>query len=315
VREPGFKDRGDRAMATLRNANCELKVPCRALVGRSSLADIRLSSRRASSEHAWLGWSAGRWTVRDLGSSNGTTINGRPLLTRDRATLTPGSRLCFGGDDEAWLLSDASAPEPAAVLLGPQEYLWGEQSLLVLGAVDQREAEPEASVFLAEDAWWVDDGRSLRTHESGDIIRLASGYWRLLLPETSGTGDALTANCDLDLTQLELCFRVAGNQVMSLTLSQGANSIQLQARAFLNTLWELAKLRMRDQADVTSEGWVSAVDLAHKLKCSPEKVNVDIHRLRKLFQESGVHQAAQIVERDEAKRVRIGVQRVRSHSI
>lgn len=301
-------------MATLRNATCELRVPCRAVVGRSSLADIRLCSRRASSEHAWIGWSAGRWSVRDLGSSNGTTVDGRPLLTRSRATLAPGSRLCFGGDEEAWLLSDASPPEPSAVLLGPQKYLWGEQSLLVLGAVDEDEAEPEASVFLTEDTWWVDDGRALRPHESGDIIRLDSGYWRLLLPETRGTGDALTAGCDLDLTQLELCFRVVGNQVLSLTLAQGANSIQLQARAFLNTLWELAKLRVGSEADSDSEGWISAIDLAHTLKCSPEKINVDIHRLRKLFQESGVHQAAQIVERDEAKRIRIGAQRIQTIS-
>jgi len=44
-------------------------------------------------------------------------------------------------------------------------------------------------------------------------------------------------------------------------------------------------------------------------------VNVDIHRLRKLFQESGVHQAAQVVERDDAKRVRIGVKRIKAQSL
>src|SRR6478735_1142478 len=155
-------------MAILQSAAGDVRVPCRAVVGRSSLADIGLSSRRASSEHAWLGWSAGRWTVRDLGSSNGTTVNGRPLLTRDRATLTAGSTLCFGGDDEAWLLTDASPPEPAAVLLGPQKYSWGQQSLLVLGCLDEGADEPEASIFLADNRWWVDNGVTVVAHECGD---------------------------------------------------------------------------------------------------------------------------------------------------
>jgi FHA domain len=297
-------------MAVLKSTTGEFRVPCRALVGRSSLADVVLSGRRASSEHAWIGWTAGRWTMRDLGSSNGTTINGRPLLTRDRATLTPGSKLCFGGDEETWVLVDAAPPEPAAVLLGPQRYSWGQQSLLVLGPLGGAEDDPEASVFLADDAWCVDDGASVLAHECGDIIRLASGYWRLLLPETNNNADAMTAGCELDLSQMELSFRVDSNQLQSVTLSQGPNSVQLQARAYLNTLWELAKFRAG-----SDDGWVSAIDLACKLRCSPEKVNVDIHRLRKLFQETGVHQAAQIVERDSAKRIRIGVPRIKSYAL
>src|SRR5689334_7626172 len=104
-------------MAILQNTRGEYKVPCRCLVGRSSLADIPVTSRRASAEHASLAWHAGRWTLRDLGSSNGTVVNGRPLLTRDRAMLSAGSSLCFGGDDEVWLLTDASPPDPCAVLL------------------------------------------------------------------------------------------------------------------------------------------------------------------------------------------------------
>src|SRR5690349_24700634 len=95
-------------MAILKNGTTELQLPCRAVAGRSSLADIPLASRRVSSEHASFGWTSGRWTVRDLGSSNGTTVNGRPLLTRDRANLAAGSRLCFGGDEEAWQLVDRS---------------------------------------------------------------------------------------------------------------------------------------------------------------------------------------------------------------
>lgn len=292
----------------------DLRVPCRALVGRSSLADVRLVSRRASSEHASLGWSGGRWVLRDLGSSNGTTVNGRPLLTRDRAPLAPGSRLCFGGDEEAWLLQDASPPEPCAVLLGPQRYVWGQQSLLVLGKLDEKrdadEGEPEASVFFDGDAWRLDDGSSVQSPECGDIVSLKSGHWRLLLPELGRGGDARTAGCELDLSQLEIRFRSSVGQLVSITIAQGPNQLVLPARAHLQTLWELAKVR----AASSDDGWVSAFDLAARLRCSPEKVNVDIHRLRKLFQESGVHQAGRIIERDGAKRLRIGIQQIKWES-
>jgi hypothetical protein len=233
-------------------------------------------------------------------------------LTRDRANLAAGSRLCFGGDEEAWQLVDASPPEPCAVLLGPQQYVWGRQSLLVIGGSSRGEEdeEPEASVFLDGDVWKLDDGVTVQTPECGDIVRLKSGHWRLLLPDAGGGGDALTAGCDLDLGQLELRFRISLGQLTSLVLAQGSTELQLPGRAYLNTLLELAKLRAQ-QADSREAGWVSAFDLAERLRCSPEKVNVDIHRLRRLFQESGVREAARIIERDDAKRIRIGVNRIR----
>jgi hypothetical protein len=301
-------------LAILHGTTGDQYVPCRAVMGRSSLADVRLASRRASSEHASLNWSGGRWTLRDLGSSNGTTVNGRPLLTRDRATLTPGSRLCFGGEDEIWLLTDAAPPEPCGVLLGPQHYCWGSQSLLVLGKAGEEEEQPEASVFLEGGSWRLDDGVSIQSLECGEIVRLASGYWRLLLPDTGEGGAAYTAGCELDLSQLELKFQTDGGQLVGLILAQGASHVTLPARAYLSTLWELAKVRAASAQFGSAAGWVSAIDLATRLRCSPEKVNVDIHRLRKLFQESGVHQAANIIERDDAKRVRIGTDQIKLES-
>lgn len=301
-----------RGMAMLQSANSDVLIPCRAVVGRSTLADVSLASRRASSEHASLGWSGGRWTVRDLGSSNGTTVNGRPLLTRDRVTLSAGARLCFGGDEETWTLVDTSPPEPCAVLLGPQVYVWGQQALLLISRKGEREEEPEASVYLHGDAWQLDDGQNIRTVECGDIVRLQSGYWRLLVPEVSGAAEALTAGRELDLAHIQLTFCMNLGQLMSLTISQAGHEVRLPGRAHLQTLWELAKVRSARPG--LENGWISAYELAAKLKCSPEKVNVDIHRLRRLFQESGVHQAARIVERDEMKRVRIGVSQIKVDS-
>jgi hypothetical protein len=48
----------------------------RVLVGRHFDADIRFQDKRVSREHARLIWRDGDWWVEDLGSSNGTFMNG-----------------------------------------------------------------------------------------------------------------------------------------------------------------------------------------------------------------------------------------------
>lgn len=48
-------------------------------IGRSSPCDVVLSNLTVSRVHAQLGARAGRWVVRDLGSTNGTRVNGRAV--------------------------------------------------------------------------------------------------------------------------------------------------------------------------------------------------------------------------------------------
>src|SRR5262245_25896304 len=289
-------------MAVLQSSKHKFKVPCRCLIGRSSLADLRLASRRASSEHATLGWYSERWVLRDLGSSNGTSVDGQPLSGRDRVTLSCGNQLRFGDDDEIWTVVDVERPDPCAVLLGPQECRWGQEALLVLPSVDA----PEASIFVDGDGWRLDSNHQQSIPECGDVVRLESGYYRLLLPDHSGTRGR-TAKYELELSLLELSFQVSPERV-SLTLRQGPTEVQLPARACLYTLLALARLRGARRPALET-GWISSGELAEVRGCSPEKVNVDIHRLRKLFQEAGVRNAAQIVERDDSKRLRMGAVR------
>lgn len=289
-------------MAVLQSSKTKFKVPCRCLIGRSSLADLRLGSRRASSEHATLGWYSERWVLRDLGSSNGTSVDGQPLSARDRVTLSCGNQVRFGDDDEVWTVADVDRPDPCAVLLGPQECRWGQETLLVLPSVDA----PEASIFVDGERWRLDSNNQQSLPECGDVIRLDSGYYRLLLPDHSGTR-GLTAKYELELSLLELSFSVSPERLL-LTLRQGPTEVQLPARACLYTLLALARLRGARRPTLET-GWISSGELAEARGCSPEKVNVDIHRLRKLFQEAGVRNAAQIVERDDSKRLRMGAVR------
>jgi FHA domain len=288
-------------MATLRNNTTSSLIPCRCLVGRSSLADLILGSRRASNEHASIGWYENGWFVRDLGSSNGTLVDGKLLNPRERVALRAGNTVQFGSEADTWEVVDVSAPAPVAVQLGAQRLVWGQRSLLVL----PDEAAPQASIYFNDGAWHVDDGAVTISPDCGDIIELPSGYWRLLLPDAPDTS-GFTAGYQLDLGKLELVFHVGGDN-LRVRLVQGTNETELPARACLQTLHLLAQIRQ--QGPGQGGGWIGTADLASMRACTPEKINVDVHRLRRLFEDAGVHDAARIVERDGTKRLRIGVER------
>lgn len=290
-------------MALLQTSTGQLSVPCRSLVGRSALADIVLQSRRTSNEHASIGWYSNHWVLRDLGSSNGTMVDGRLLGPRDRVVLAVGNTLQFGGEAETLQVLDVAPPAPCAVLLGPQRCTWGQRTLLML----PNETTPEASVFFVNGTWQVDDGTRTLLPECGDIIELPSGHWRLLLPDDPDA-DGFTAGYQLELSKLELVFHI-GPDAMVVHVEQGTADVRLPARACLQTLLALARLR---QSDVNRDGgWVGTADLAELRACSPEKINVDVHRLRKLFEEAGIHDAARIIERDDTKKLRLGIERLR----
>ncbi|HLI60475.1 MAG TPA: FHA domain-containing protein [Solirubrobacteraceae bacterium] len=64
----------------------------RLLVGRAPESDIELCDETVSRRHAELLWRSGTWVVHDLGSRNGTMLNGRRV---ERAQLRPGDYLSF----------------------------------------------------------------------------------------------------------------------------------------------------------------------------------------------------------------------------
>jgi sigma-B regulation protein RsbU (phosphoserine phosphatase) len=65
------------------------------LVGRAPECDIVLTSRKVSARHAILLHGSEGWSIEDLGSSNGTFVNGRRVT--GRILLQPGDRLEFFG--------------------------------------------------------------------------------------------------------------------------------------------------------------------------------------------------------------------------
>ncbi len=73
------------------------------LVGRSRDCDVVLEDTGVSRRHAELRPTAEGWTVKDLGSTNGVRVNGRPV--RGAHALEPGDRIELGSTEIVFDLS------------------------------------------------------------------------------------------------------------------------------------------------------------------------------------------------------------------
>ncbi|MBI4897797.1 MAG: DUF3662 and FHA domain-containing protein [Actinobacteria bacterium] len=72
------------------------------VVGRGREADVKLDDANVSRRHAEFRFDDGRWTVVDLGSTNGTQFRGAPL--NYPAPLDHGDRIRFGNTDVTFVL-------------------------------------------------------------------------------------------------------------------------------------------------------------------------------------------------------------------
>lgn len=79
-------------------------------VGRDGANDLVLPSTTVSSMHALIEWRESGWFVRDLGSRNGTAVDGARIT--NWTPLEAGSRLQFGPDNP-WRVDAAERPEGA----------------------------------------------------------------------------------------------------------------------------------------------------------------------------------------------------------
>jgi FHA domain len=63
-------------------------------LGRAERAGVLVADPTVSAEHARIAWRGRTWTVADLGSTNGTLLNERPV--DGEAPLAPGDLLALG---------------------------------------------------------------------------------------------------------------------------------------------------------------------------------------------------------------------------
>ena len=82
-----------------------LTAPNRYYIGRAPECDVVLAPRSISRRHAILDSREGRWLLTDLGSTNGTKVNGRLLTPKTPSVLgTASSKVEFGTDTLLWFV-------------------------------------------------------------------------------------------------------------------------------------------------------------------------------------------------------------------
>ena len=280
-------------------------------VGRDPSCALVLADPRVSSEHAIIRYGAGGWEVKDLGSTNGTRVDGRRLGPGERALLKAGATLEFGAAEHRFVLADDAPPQMCALPDDGGAPVLASGDLLAIPSADA----PEATVYAQGGGWFFEGaGADARPVVDGEIVRAAGRNWALVLPqEFGGTVEDLTLPPHLDDLTLE--FAVSRDEeFVTLTLVHARGRIDLKNRAHHYLLLTLARARQADLTrlpdDPGERGWVYQDDLSRMLGSDDAKIYLEVFRARRQLADAGVLEAARIVERrNSTRQIRIGTER------
>lgn len=291
-----------------------ITLSARTVVGRSPACLVVIDDPRASAEHAAIAWSGACWEVRDLGSRNGTWLDGRRLAAGEQAALRRDARLAFGGADP-WIFCDDRPVGPGARNAATSELVHSTSGILALPSA----ADPQVTIFRRGDGqWWAELGTGLRAVADGDPLEVGSARWLLFLPSELGAlPPTLKAEgAALVLGDIGLWFAPSLDEEhvdVRIRTDDGKESA-LPARSSHYMLLTLARARIQDARDgvaADEQGWLYASDLADMLQYTAERLNLEIFRARALFARFGFADSAHLIERRATTRqLRIGVARL-----
>lgn len=301
-------------VATLKSLKDETSLPvtARLLVGRSPSCGLRVSDPHASGEHATVTWTGWHWEIKDLGSRNGTYVDGAKLDAGVAVKVTAGSRIAFGDPDRAWEMIADDPPNVMAIHLVTNEIRGADAGLLVLPSDD----EPELSFFQTSTGEWVEedlDGQR-RSVEDQTVVQTSKGAWQIQLPYIN-EGTPLM-QLELALETISLQFAVSRDEErVEMTILHRGMEIPLEPREHGYVLLTLARARSEDEAlPLDQRGWRDRDRLEKMLAMDSNALNVAIHRARQQLSSAGVAGAANIVEVRRKQR-RLGTDRFRIVSL
>ncbi len=291
----------------------------RHLVGRSRLADLRMTEPTVSGEHAVLRWTGRDWELHDLGSRNGTTLDGRRLAAGERIAIARGALISFGQADNTWRLADDAQPTIMALRDGQDTQISARNDLLALPGDD----DPAAVVYRDAAGSWILEqaGETTRVADRSTVCVAGRDYVLHIPDIIAPTWD--NSSPVPHLASLTLQFSVSRDEEYVALTARGEHQvIDLGARAHHAVLLTLARSRLADRKareapdrsaapPESSEGWVYQDELATQLAMDETHLNVAVFRCRRQLAEAGIVGAASIIERRRPTReIRLGVSRV-----
>lgn len=276
-------------------------------VGRGPLSALRVTEGYVSAQHAILRYSDGGWELKDLGSRNGTYLNGARIPPGKEQRLRTGARIAFGKLERQWELVDDSAPQAMAVPLEGGEPVLVENGLLALPSAD----DPRVTIYRGADGGWVlehskDDTLPLTNLQT---LHIDGRPWRFCCVEDVAT--TALSNSRIEVRQLRLSFSVSRDEeFVELVCEWGDRRYALGTRAHNYLLLTLARRRLAavaEGAPAAAAGWFDQEELARALDVALPQLHNDVFRIRKQFANIGVVNAASIIERRPGtQQLRIG---------
>jgi len=269
---------------------------------------LRLDGRHVSGEHATLIWTGTAWELRDLGSRNGTFIDGKRLSPGEASALSKGAMLAFGELDDAWELVDDGPPSAVAENLSTGDLRTGEHGLLTL----PDDEHPEVVVSVdGVGRWRIERDGEAEAVRDAQVVQAGGASWRVRLPELLlGTA---TMNVAPTLETVKLRFAVSRDEEhVAVTVVFRGDETRLEPREHWYTLLTLARRRLADGAEPTSEqGWIERDDLLRMLGTDSNGLNVAIYRARRQLDAASVEGASALVEvRRGQRRIGLGIDRL-----
>jgi pSer/pThr/pTyr-binding forkhead associated (FHA) protein len=280
------------------------------LVGRAPASALGLTHRYVSAQHATIRWNGSRWELRDLGSRNGTFLDGNRLRSGEECPLRVGSRMAFGKlVAEQWELVDESAPRIMAVPVDGGDPVLLDGDLLALPSND----DPRVTIYRNPEGVWVleQPTESIVPITNLQTFDVDGRVWRFCCTESVRTTSLAVAPAELEVRYLQLSFSVSRDEeFVQLHMTCGGSSFDMGARTHNYLLLTLARRRLEDADERIAEttcGWIYHEDLAHDPSMAAPQLNIDVFRIRKQFAAIGVVDAANIIERrPRTRQLRIG---------
>jgi hypothetical protein len=307
--------RYDRHVATLRHlvSGTESYLAARHLVGRASTCHLCIAKPTVSGVHAEFIWDGTGWWIQDLGSRNGTFVDGRKLASGEQAALAEGSTLIFGSPEHRYRLANVLPPQLMAT---PDR---GAPIIAVDGLLCLPTPESgELSLFRDTDDRWVAEGEAgKRVLEEQDLVTAGGRSWRISLPvsivRTREAGAETESEPTLCELKLDLFVSRDGEHVSARLIQQGVVVREFEYRAHLFLLVALARRRLADAAQehlsASEHGWMYRDELIDELAIDDAQLlNLWIHRVRQQLAKAGVRGAGTIIERRAgSQQIRIGL--------
>ncbi|MCA9568371.1 MAG: FHA domain-containing protein [Myxococcales bacterium] len=266
-------------------------MPARMLIGRASTCALQLDDRKVSGEHATLAWDGSAWTLRDLGSRNGTFVDGERLDAGASRQLDVGQRLSFGGPEGGFLLVDVGAP--AALAESAAGLRVAEDGQLALPDAH----EPEVVVYAdGRGGWVLERAGESQPVQDGAVVDVRGMPWTIRVPAHLEGTATVDAGPTLDTIQLEIAVSMDEEHV-ELTVVHRGRRTPLEAREHGYILLTLARARLADaELPLAEQGWLDRDRLLKMLGTDTNALNVGIYRARGQLAAAGVDGAASIVE-------------------